>query len=150
MKKILSWTSVILWLLLIFYFSHQPATESKRLSTEVTNSVVKTAQKVAPEKKLDVGALHHIVRKNAHFFLYFVLGVLVFNALKSSCSAGKGILIGGSFLFCVSYAMSDEFHQLFVSGRGAQLSDVLIDSAGAGVGIVLYVMIGIVKTKYSR
>ncbi|WP_407946816.1 VanZ family protein [Pontibacillus marinus] len=33
---------------------------------------------------LDVSDLHHIVRKNAHFFLYFVLGVLVLNALRSS------------------------------------------------------------------
>ncbi|KGX91006.1 VanZ family protein [Pontibacillus marinus] len=150
MNKILSWTSVILWLLLIFYFSHQPATESKRFSTEVTKSVVETAQIVAPEKEIDVGDLHHIVRKNAHFFLYFVLGVLVLNALRFSWRAGKGLLIGGAFLFCIFYALSDEFHQVFVPGRGAQLSDVFIDSAGAGVGIVLYVVTGIVKTKYSR
>ena len=32
-------------------------------------------------------------------------------------------------------ARSDEFHQLFVPGRGAQVKDVLIDTAGAIVGI---------------
>jgi len=46
----------------------------------------------------------------------------------------------------VFYAFSDEFHQLFVSGRGPQLSDVWIDSAGAGVGILgYYVMMGLVN-----
>lgn len=35
----------------------------------------------------------------------------------------------------IIYAVSDEFHQLFVPGRGAQLKDVLIDCAGAAIGI---------------
>jgi len=41
----------------------------------------------------------------------------------------------------VLYACTDEIHQLFVPGRGAQMSDVLLDSAGAGLGIVLFVTI---------
>ena len=36
--------------------------------------------------------------------------------------------------------VSDEVHQLFVPGRGAQVKDVLIDSAGAIVGICIYVL----------
>ena len=47
-------------------------------------------------------------------------------------------MIGLSLLVCVLYAISDELHQLFVSGRGAQVKDVLIDSAGATVGVCLY------------
>lgn len=34
-----------------------------------------------------------------------------------------------------SYAISDEVHQLFVPGRGRQVKDVIIDSAGAGVRV---------------
>jgi len=141
MGRILAWASLIVWLVLIFYFSHQPASESKRLSTEVTKSVVETVGKVAPDKKLNVDKVHHTIRKNAHFLLYFVLGVLVLNAFRNSWWSRKGILIGGSFLFCVFYALSDEFHQVFVPGRGPQLSDVLIDSAGAGLGIALFAMV---------
>ena len=33
------------------------------------------------------------------------------------------------------YAISDEVHQLFVPGRGGQVKDIVIDSAGAIVGI---------------
>lgn len=40
-----------------------------------------------------------------------------------------------ALLTCVLYAISDEVHQSFVPGRGAQVKDVLIDSAGAIVGI---------------
>ena len=35
------------------------------------------------------------------------------------------------------YAISDEIHQLFVPGRAGQVRDVLIDSAGSFLGIIL-------------
>jgi VanZ family protein len=38
-------------------------------------------------------------------------------------------------VICVLCAMLDEFHQLFVPGRGAQVKDVIIDTVGAIVGI---------------
>jgi VanZ family protein len=36
------------------------------------------------------------------------------------------------------YAASDEFHQLFVPGRSGEVKDVLIDSAGAVTGALLF------------
>lgn len=83
--------------------------------------------------------LHHVIRKNAHFFIYLVLGVLVKVALMNSGITGfKAIGIG--LAICVGYAFSDEIHQLIVPGRGGQLSDVVIDSCGAGLGMVLQVL----------
>lgn len=80
--------------------------------------------------------LHHFIRKNAHFLIYLILGVLVKYALGSSGLKGfKALGIG--LLICVGYAFSDEIHQLVVPGRGGQLSDVIIDSCGAGLGILL-------------
>lgn len=146
--KILSWAYVIIWLGLIFSFSHQPASESKKLSTGVTQSVVETVEKVAPKKKLNNTTLNHTIRKNAHFFLYFVLGLLMVNAIiKQSWYSYKSIIAGLSFLCCVLYATSDEIHQLFVLGRGAQMGDVYIDSAGSALGIALYMMVYSIKIK---
>mgnify|MGYP000059507674 CR=1 FL=1 len=39
------------------------------------------------------------------------------------------------FAFC--YASTDEFHQLFVPGRSGQVRDVLIDSCGAAIGVLI-------------
>lgn len=39
------------------------------------------------------------------------------------------------------FAITDETHQLFVQGRGAQLQDMLIDTAGAMVGIGVYLIV---------
>ncbi|WP_051910462.1 VanZ family protein [Carnobacterium pleistocenium] len=83
--------------------------------------------------------LHHFIRKNAHFFIYLILGGLVKYALTSTGIKGvKAIGIG--LLICIVYAISDEAHQLLVPGRGGQLSDVVIDSWGAGLGISLHIL----------
>lgn len=144
--KILSWTVVILWMSLIFYLSHQPATESDALSTRITEVVVKTVEKVIPNANIAIDSFNNIVRKNAHFFAYLVLGLLVINALKRSGFYGYRCIFLALGI-CVLYAISDEVHQLFVPGRGGQVSDVLIDSAGASVGIGIYMLIGKVVNK---
>ncbi|MBP2075844.1 VanZ family protein [Oceanobacillus polygoni] len=140
MYKTLSWAAVILWMGLIFYLSHQPAAASSELSSGVTEIVLRIIEKVVPNEDLDVSSIHHLIRKNAHFFIYFFLGMLVLHALRTSKDT-RYQTIGLALLFCVLYAISDEIHQLFIPGRGAQVKDVLIDSAGAGVGIVGYLVL---------
>lgn len=81
--------------------------------------------------------LHHFLRKNAHFFIYLILGVLVKHAFKKSDVLGfKAVVF--TLLICAGYAATDEFHQLFVPGRGGLVSDVGIDTAGASLGILLH------------
>ena len=70
-----------------------------------------------------------------------------------SCLISSGVVglknIGMAILICVLYAISDGVHQLFVPGRGGQVKDVLIDSAGTISGILVYRMIdkrGMVKS----
>ncbi|MEG0267863.1 MAG: VanZ family protein [Carnobacterium sp.] len=80
--------------------------------------------------------LHHFVRKNAHFFIYLVLGFLTTIAFKSNGTSGwKSSIL--ALILCVSYAFSDELHQTIVPGREAMLSDVGIDSLGVSVGIMI-------------
>jgi VanZ family protein len=137
---ILSWTAVVLWLVLIFYLSSQPAEESNGLSKSVTKIIVETVEKIVDVKE-DINMVdrfNHLVRKYAHFMSYLILGILVNNALVVS-NVNKTFKY--SLLFCIVYAISDEFHQLFVPGRGAQISDVIIDSFGAFFGIWFYEMI---------
>lgn len=81
--------------------------------------------------------IHLYLRKYAHFIVYLFLGSFLMNALTLSNIRGWkafGIAVVVSFL----YAVSDEFHQYFVPGRTALFLDVVIDTAGASVGIALY------------
>jgi VanZ family protein len=135
MNRILSWSAVILWSVLIYSMSAQPAAVSNGLSKGMTEVIIEHAEKVVPNEDFNLGKLNHIVRKNAHFFLYLILAILVTYALRQSGREGKSAY-GLALLISALYAISDEFHQLYVPGRGAQISDVLLDSAGALVGIV--------------
>lgn len=127
-------------MIVIFNLSQQPAHISNDLSTTITEQLVETVQKVAPIEKEHVDNLNHIVRKNAHFFIYFFLGIIVFLALTKS-GVKKFHRIWIALLLCIIYAISDEFHQLFVPGRGGQVKDILIDSLGATFGVSLAAMI---------
>ena len=45
------------------------------------------------------------------------------------------------WLIAALYAASDEIHQLFVPGRSGQLSDVILDSAGALAGVAAFTVL---------
>lgn len=137
--KLLVWAFVLFWLILIFLLSEQPAAHSNELSKGVTAVIVHTIEKLT-HIEINLTEWNHWVRKNAHFFLYCVLGLLVMTGFKAS---GMRLARSGVFSFgvCVLCAISDEVHQLFVDGRGGQARDVMIDSAGALTGILLFALI---------
>ncbi|GEN46657.1 VanZ family protein [Alkalibacillus haloalkaliphilus] len=136
MKKLVSWLAVLMWMGLIFYFSHQPGEQSSELS----GSVVDLVLSIVPFIDADTDWVHYLIRKAAHFFIYFVLGILVMNALRVS-----GVELKRSawvtIVVCLLYAISDEVHQLYIPGRSGEVSDVVLDTVGAGFGVLLYVVI---------
>ncbi|ATP39425.1 VanZ family protein [Solibacillus sp. R5-41] len=150
MVKSLSWITVILLMTLIFYFSQQSVAISNDLSLGITERIIETVGKVVPIEDVPIDTINHVVRKNAHFFIYFILGILLQNALKRSGLNGYRN-VGIALIFCITYAIFDEVHQLFVAGRGAQVKDVLIDSAGAATGIIVSSLFSsIAKRKTTR
>ena len=77
------------------------------------------------------------VRKTAHFFMFCGLGILAVCTIRSYYGRPHIRVYASAWLFCIFCAVCDEFHQLFVPGRGAQLSDVCLDSAGALTGVAI-------------
>lgn len=84
-----------------------------------------------------------LIRKSAHFIAYLILGFLISHAMQNEVTTASTVTDwkrrGFTLLISVAYAISDEFHQSFVPGRGPLLKDVLIDGSGAVLGILLYV-----------
>ena len=68
-----------------------------------------------------------------------MLGILAFNALwrvdLSKFKFNRPAML--SIIVCALYAASDEFHQLFISGRSGEIRDIIIDSCAAMVGIFI-------------
>ncbi|MDX1646937.1 MAG: VanZ family protein [Longimicrobiales bacterium] len=69
--------------------------------------------------------------KVAHFGLYGVLGAtLAFGRHDSGSGIGHVWLLGAGLL----YGASDEWHQMFVSGRSPEVADWIADALGVLVG----------------
>lgn len=127
----------------IFLLSAQTRESSSKLSTGITAQIVDLVASVThmtqEGKASAVIGLHNIVRKAAHFTLYAALGfssAAMFGGFRTNDGRWKIVLY--SVVFCCLYAVSDELHQRFVSGRGPQVTDVMIDTAGALFGSAVF------------
>jgi len=72
--------------------------------------------------------------KVIHALVYSVLGALFFLALRHTSSFATGRIVALAALFALAYGLTDEFHQLFVPGRSAELYDALADGIGGLIG----------------
>jgi VanZ family protein len=81
-----------------------------------------------PSLGTGLGDWDTILRKGAHMTEYAILGLLLLRAIGRELPA---LAIG------IVYAISDEIHQHFVTGRHASPIDVLIDTVGLIIGIFL-------------
>lgn len=81
---------------------------------------------------VDADSAGFAVRKCAHFTEYLVLGgsaMLLFSEMR----------LGGLIAWAVgaAYAVTDEFHQIFVAGRSCEVRDMCIDAAGVLCGVLV-------------
>ena len=141
-KKWIAFSLMILWMVLIFYFSAQAAPQSSEQSMGIVKIIKSFAEKVATSaKNLDISFWENVersLRKLAHGFIYFVLGILALNFMIN-CNVKRKKLM--SLGICLVYAISDEVHQLFVPGRSGQISDVFVDFTGSILGVLLFAIL---------
>ena len=132
---------------IIFVFSSQEADLSSSISHRASVVIVKTADYIfdleLEDWKIEDYAqrIHGVTRKLAHMTEYFLLAVAVsFPLYVYGLHGLLLVLVAGAI--CVGYACTDEYHQAFVAGRSASSKDVIIDSAGVLIGIILVRIIG--------
>jgi len=81
-----------------------------------------------PHLGTDLGTWDTVLRKCAHASEYAILALLLSRAIGRELPA---------FLIGFAYAITDELHQAFVSGRHASPFDVSMDAAGLALGLLL-------------
>lgn len=123
---------IILTLTFIFTNSMDSVTESQKKSGAVLEMVWRLLKGVAGKDHVT----EHLVRKLAHFFEFFVLGIEM-SALSFLHHSPRRTLYFSITLpvFCgLLAALTDETIQI-VSARGSQVQDVWLDFAGVCVGL---------------
>ena len=149
-KKSISWLLVFVWMGIIFFLSAQSGPESGALSSNLTEQIIALLKQFNLDIGVQVSSFESILRTNAHFIAYFILGILVFNALRFDDELPYYKSFVRAFVISLLYAVSDEFHQYFVPERAAELKDVLVDSAGALSGIIIIFLILRIRTRGSK
>lgn len=134
----------VIWMVTIFGFSSQNANTSAKLSNgikyKIFCAVYPDFEEMSAEQQQEI--LNKFpIRKLAHFSSYFLLGILSWLSFITYKKIPFKIRFLLSYSVCVLYAFSDEFHQLFIDGRSGEFKDVLIDSSGALLAIVIFTLI---------
>ena len=94
----------------------------------------------------NIWTMNRIVRKLAHLTEFTILGSVLYTILRRYITYGtviKTIALG------ILIASLDEFIQLFSPGRSSQISDVLIDTVGVVIGILVAKLVYYIRYKRS-
>jgi VanZ family protein len=135
MKRFLKyWLPLLIWLGVIVLGS------TDLMSAEHTSRfIVPFLRWLKPEISPEtIAAIHFVVRKFAHLGEYAVLALLLFRAVVcvANLTWSLWLLCVSVWIACVVLATTDEFHQSFVKSRTASVRDVMVDGAGAILGLL--------------
>jgi VanZ family protein len=131
------WGPVLVWFALIFTASAD--TKSAQHSSFFFAPLMRWLFPHLPPDTLD--ECHHLFRKCCHLAEYAILGALFWRAIRQPVKgdprpwnwAEAGLSLSGVF----AYAATDEFHQIFVPTRTPAVTDVMIDTCGGALSLLL-------------
>jgi VanZ family protein len=130
------WAPVIAWILVIFLGS------GDLMSAEHTSRfLVPFLRWLNPDISVETLAeIHFCIRKAAHVTEYAILALLLSRMVfrEMNINWARSAFFVGAWIACTVVATGDEFRQSFVESRGASPWDVMIDSAGAILGLLIY------------
>jgi VanZ family protein len=139
-----NWLPVMVWIGVIFLGS------TDLMSAEHTSRfIVPFLRWLKPDISAEtLASIHFIVRKCTHVGEYAILALLLLRAatLMPNSKRSIPILYVSIWGVCLFVAVTDEFHQTFVASRDAAATDVMIDSAGAIVGLLIGALFGMTRS----
>lgn len=127
-----------------FFFSSQNAETSGSLSLMILQCILRV---FPPLSAFGTAFLHRLLRKLAHFTLYFILGCGLrgLSTYQRRFPDVPGVVATG--ILCASL---DEFHQHFSSGRAPTISDMALDTCGVAAGCAFLSLLFFLTRRTSR
>lgn len=127
----------ILWILIIFINSSQTGVNSNAISYKIVRAIARGFEGIGfePITAIQIKKLNLIIRKVAHGFQFFVFAI-VLRFLFEHLNIKRENIVFCTLLSVIFFAVGDEFHQLFVSGRTPSVIDVIIDFLGGVFGVI--------------
>ena len=144
-KKLIYIVLIIVVLISIYLFSSMNWKDTNSVSKGIIMKGIDIVEVITHkeyDKKVIVNKLNYPIRKCAHFLLFLLSGICIYLLLNSFHIPHK-ILI--SIVISIIFAILDETHQMFSLGRSSSILDILIDSIGSVVGIMVISIKTIIK-----
>jgi VanZ family protein len=133
MRWLKYWWPALIWAVVISTFSTGAFT-----SDNTSIVIIPVLRFFLPHASLEtLQFLHHLIRKSAHVTEYCILSLLILRGLAAGRREFHLRWALLAILFVAGYASLDEFHQSFVPGRTAAVSDVFIDTCGGTAGLII-------------
>jgi VanZ family protein len=140
----------IIWVVFIYmmtemsYFNGESTSTAIKKTIDTTEHIQKKVIKerhqstvLQPADPSTIHFLNFYFRKSAHIIVFGILAVLFYKCLQPIRFTYLLAL-----LLTFSYALFDEYHQSLVPGRTSAFKDVLFDTAGASMALLLIYFIG--------
>lgn len=125
MQKRWIWWAVVI----IFGAAFYMFTASSVSNNEHTVLLLKRLDFLSPQ---ELSWLSKIVRKAAHLLAYGVMAICLKNAMFP-----HPWTYPAAWFLATLYGAGDEYHQIYVPGRTPLFNDVMIDSLGAALGLLI-------------
>ena len=142
-RSIVAFIPAMMVMVMIFGFSGDEGEESASLSLRVTEIVVTCAENLLPQSVTEdwvheekVQDWHVLVRKAAHMTEYALLTITLFLGFGWNKVQDKRRILY-ALIICFVYACIDEIHQRFIPGRSGNILDVLIDTSGGILAMIV-------------
>ena len=137
---------VIVWMGIIYTFSNMDSGSSNGKSISIIDKTINKVLIITGydsdesliKSKQIAQQLNLPLRKVMHASVFCILSILICHMLKL-LKVKKCYIF--SVIFCMLYASIDEIHQLFVPGRNGNFIDVLIDTTGSIIGVLIYFLL---------
>lgn len=136
-RPVRHWLLVLVWILVIFGASSDSGSSNR--TSRIIGPIVRFLYPQISDESL--GWVVFGIRKAAHVTEYAILATLLWRAIRRtkptpgwSWEPRDALLAWG---LATLYAATDEIHQLFVPSRTGQWQDVVIDSTGAALGMLV-------------
>lgn len=142
-RQIIFLLLVLVWMAVIFRFSARNADlsteDSVRVGRIAAEMLVPSYEDMTPAEQYSFALkIDHPVRKTAHATEYLLLCVFLTGALMpAGIERIRWKRHAAAWGVSSVYAVTDEIHQIFVPGRSCEVKDMLIDSSGAALGMLL-------------
>lgn len=133
-RRLKIWLPPIGWAALIFVFSSEAFSGAN--TSGILEPLLRHLFPVLSASEIEL--IHVFIRKLGHFGEYFVLSILVMQALRQETQDLSPRQLALGLALTALYAVSDELHQALVPSRSASIIDVLIDAFGGTCGTLWF------------